>query len=281
MKCTKEGIVTHQLMMSATPIPRTLSMSYYADLDVSVLDEQPPGRTDVVTKLFTDTRREEVVVRIKEACCAGKQAYWVCPLIEESEVLQLKTALDTYERLSIIFADLKVGLLHGKLPPHEKSSVMDLFKQGAIQLLVATTVIEVGVDVPNASLMVIEHAERMGLSQLHQLRGRVGRGVDASVCILLYKEPLSEIARRRLRIIFEHNDGFEISRQDLLLRGPGEFLGVRQSGVPMLRFADPEKDEKLLKDARDVAEEMLCDYPKLAQLHLQRWLGEKNNYLKV
>ena len=281
MKCTKEGMVTHQLMMSATPIPRTLSMSYYADLDVSVLDERPPGRTDVVTKLFTDTRREEVVVRIKEACCAGKQAYWVCPLIEESEVLQLKTALDTYERLSIIFPELKVGLLHGRLPPQEKSSVMELFKQGSIQLLVATTVIEVGVDVPNASLMVIEHAERMGLSQLHQLRGRVGRGVDASVCILLYKEPLSEIARRRLRIIFEHNDGFEISRQDLLLRGPGEFLGVRQSGVPMLRFADPEKDEKLLKDARDVAEEMLCDYPKLAQLHLQRWLGEKNNYLKV
>ena len=158
---------------------------------------------------------------------------------------------------------------------------MELFKQGAIQLLVETTVIEVGVDVPNASLMVIEHAERMGLSQLHQLRGRVGRGADASVCILLYKEPLSEIARKRLRIIFEQNDGFEISRQDLLLRGPGEFLGVRQSGVPMLRFSDPERDEKLLKDARDVAEEMLCDYPELAQRHLQRWLGEKSNYLKV
>ena len=281
MKCTKEGMATHQLMMSATPIPRTLSMSYYADLDVSVLDERPPGRTDVVTKLFTDTRREEVVVRIKEACCAGKQAYWVCPLIEESEVLQLKTALDTYERLSIIFPELKVGLLHGRLPSQEKSSVMELFKHGAIQLLVATTVIEVGVDVPNASLMVIEHAERMGLSQLHQLRGRVGRGADASVCILLYKEPLSEIARKRLRIIFEQKDGFEISRQDLLLRGPGEFLGVRQSGVPMLRFADPERDEKLLKDARDVAEEMLCDYPELAQRHLQRWLGEKSNYLKV
>ena len=281
MKCTKEGMGTHQLMMSATPIPRTLSMSYYADLDVSVLDERPPGRTDVVTKLFTDIRREEVVVRIKEACCAGKQAYWVCPLIEESEALQLKTALDTYERLSIIFPELKVGLLHGRLPPQEKSSVMELFKQGSIQLLVATTVIEVGVDVPNASLMVIEHAERMGLSQLHQLRGRVGRGADASVCILLYKEPLSEIACKRLRIIFEYNDGFEISRQDLLLRGPGEFLGVRQSGVPMLRFADPERDEELLKDARDVAEEMLCDYPELAQRHLQRWLGEKSNYLKV
>ena len=281
MKCTKEGMVPHQLMMSATPIPRTLSMSYYADLDVSVLNELPPGRIHVVTKLFTDTRRKEVVVRIKEACCAGRQAYWVCPLIEESEALQLKTALDTYERLSLIFPDLKVGLLHGRLPPHEKLSVMELFKQGDIQLLVATTVIEVGVDVPNASLMVIEHAERMGLSQLHQLRGRVGRGADASICILLYKEPLSEIARKRLRIIFEHTDGFEISRQDLFLRGPGEFLGVRQSGVPMLRFADPEQDENLLKDARNVAEEMLRDYPELAQHHLQRWLGEKSNYLKV
>jgi ATP-dependent DNA helicase RecG len=281
MKCTKEGMVPHQLMMSATPIPRTLSMSYYADLDVSVLNELPPGRIHIVTKLFTDTRRKEVVVRIKEACSAGKQAYWVCPLIEESEALQLKTVLDTYERLSLIFPDLKVGLLHGRLPPHEKLSVMELFKQGDIQLLVATTVIEVGVDVPNASLMVIEHAERMGLSQLHQLRGRVGRGADASVCILLYKEPLSEIARKRLRIIFEHTDGFEISRQDLLLRGPGEFFGVRQSGVPMLRFADPERDENLLKDARDVAEEMLRDYPELAQRHLQRWLGEKSNYLKV
>ena len=281
MKCSKDGMAPHQLMMSATPIPRTLSMSYYADLDVSVLNELPPGRIHVVTKLFADIRRKEVVVRIKEACCAGKQAYWVCPLIEESEVLQLKTTLDTYERLSIDFPDLKVGLLHGRLPPHEKLSVMELFKQGDIQLLVATTVIEVGVDVPNASLMVIEHAERMGLSQLHQLRGRVGRGADASVCILLYKEPLSEVARKRLRIIFEHNDGFEISRQDFLLRGPGEFFGVRQSGVPMLRFADPERDEDLLKDACNVAEEMMCEYPELAQRHLQRWLGEKSNYLKV
>jgi ATP-dependent DNA helicase RecG len=274
-------MVPHQLMMSATPIPRTLSMSYYADLDVSVLDELPPGRTRVVTKLFTDTRRKEVVVRIKEACRVGKQAYWVCPLIEESEALQLKTALDTYKKLSLIFPGLKVGLLHGRLPSHEKLSVMESFKQGDIQLLVATTVIEVGVDVPNASLMVIEHAERMGLSQLHQLRGRVGRGADASVCILLYQRPLSEIARKRLRIIFEHTDGFEISRQDLLLRGPGEFFGVRQSGILMLRFADPERDKNLLNNARDVAEEMLHDHPELAQHHLQRWLGEKSNYLKV
>lgn len=281
MKCTKEGMVPHQLMMSATPIPRTLSMSYYADLDVSVIDELPPGRTHVVTKLFVDTRRKEVIIRIREACRVGKQAYWVCPLIDESEVLQLKTALDTYETLSMTFPDLKVGLLHGRLPSHEKLLVMELFKQGDIQLLVATTVIEVGVDVPNASMMVIEHAERMGLSQLHQLRGRVGRGTDASVCILLYQGLLSEIARKRLRIIFEHTDGFEISRQDMLLRGPGEFFGVRQSGVPMLRFADPERDETLLNDARGAAEEVLRDHPELAQRHLQRWLGEKSNYLKV
>ena len=281
MKSTKAGVVPHQLMMSATPIPRTLSMSYYADLDVSVIDKLPPGRIQVVTKLFADTRRDEVIVRIQEACRVGKQAYWVCPLIEESEVLQLKTALETYETLSLTFSDLKVGLLHGRLPAQEKLSVMELFKQGDIQLLVATTVVEVGVDVPNASLMVIEHAERMGLSQLHQLRGRIGRGTEASVCILLYQRPLSEIARKRLRIIFEHTDGFEIARQDLLLRGPGEFFGVRQSGIPMLRFADPERDEILLNDARSVAEEVLRDYPELVQRHLQRWLGEKSKYIRA
>lgn len=281
MKSTKSGVVSHQLMMSATPIPRTLSMSYYADLDVSVIDKLPPGRTQVVTKLFANTRRDEVIVRIREACRVGKQAYWVCPLIEESEVLQLKTALETHEVLSLTFPGLKVGLLHGRLSSQEKLSVMQLFKQGDIQLLVATIVVEVGVDVPNASLMVIEHAERMGLSQLHQLRGRIGRGTEASVCILLYQKPLSEIARKRLRIIFENTDGFEIARQDLLLRGPGEFFGVRQSGTPMLRFADPERDETLLNDARGVAEEMLRDYPELAQRHLQRWLGEKNKYLRA
>ncbi|MEE8618387.1 MAG: ATP-dependent DNA helicase RecG [Nitrosomonadaceae bacterium] len=281
MKSTKAGVVPHQLMMSATPIPRTLSMSYYADLDVSVIDKLPPGRTQVVTKLFADTRRDEVIVRIREACCVGKQVYWVCPLIEESEVLQLKTALETYETLSLTFPDFKVGLLHGRLPSQEKLSVMELFKQGDIQLLVATTVVEVGVDVPNASLMVIEHAERMGLSQLHQLRGRIGRGTEASICILLYQRPLSEIARKRLQIIFEHTDGFEIARQDLRLRGPGEFFGVRQSGIPMLRFADPERDETLLNDARCVAEEVLRDYPELAQRHLQRWLGEKRKYLRA
>ncbi|MCX7184112.1 MAG: ATP-dependent DNA helicase RecG [Nitrosospira sp.] len=281
MKGAKAGAVPHQLMMSATPIPRTLAMSYYADLDVSVIDELPPGRTQVVTKLVADVRRDEVVARVRESCQTGKQAYWVCPLIEESEVLQLKTALETYATLTLTFPDLKIGLVHGRLPPQEKSAVMAAFKQGEIQLLVATTVIEVGVDVPNASLMVIEHAERMGLSQMHQLRGRVGRGAEASVCILLYQKPLSATARERLRIIFEHTDGFVIASQDLHLRGPGEFLGARQSGVPMLRFADLELDTDLLAAARTVAEEMLRDHPAAAQRHLQRWLGEKSEYLRV
>ncbi len=281
MKGAKAGAVPHQLMMSATPIPRTLAMSYYADLDVSVIDELPPGRTQVVTKLVADIRRDEVIVRVRESCQAGKQAYWVCPLIEESEVLQLKTALETYATLTLTFPDLKIGLVHGRLPPQEKSAVMAAFKQGEIQLLVATTVIEVGVDVPNASLMVIEHAERMGLSQMHQLRGRVGRGAEASVCILLYQKPLSATARERLRIIFEHTDGFEIARQDLHLRGPGEFLGARQSGVPMLRFADLELDTDLLAAARTAAEEILRNHPAAAQRHLQRWLGEKSEYLRA
>ncbi len=280
-KGDENGLIPHQLMMSATPIPRTLSMSYYADLDVSVLDELPPGRIPVVTRLMVDTRRDEVVSRIREACLAGKQAYWVCPLIEESETLQLKAALETYDTLSLTFPELKTGLVHGRLSSREKSAVMDSFARGDVQLLVATTVIEVGVDVTNASLMVIEHAERMGLAQLHQLRGRVGRGAAGGVCVLLYQNPLSATARERLRIIFEHSDGFEIARQDLKLRGPGEFMGARQSGVPLLRFADPERDTDLLDTARIVAEELLQAYPEAAQRHLQRWLGRKKEYLKV
>ncbi|SES89707.1 ATP-dependent DNA helicase RecG [Nitrosomonas marina] len=277
----QSGIVPHQLMMSATPIPRTLSMSYFADLDVSIIDELPPGRSPVITKLVADSRRNEVVARIQQACQQGRQVYWVCPLIEESETLQLQTAMETCETLCRIFTDLNVGLVHGRLTAQEKADMMALFKQGNIQLLVATTVIEVGVDVPNASLMVIENAERMGLSQLHQLRGRVGRGANASVCILLYQQPLSSIARKRLKIIFEHTDGFEIARQDLRLRGPGEFLGARQSGVPMLRFADLEQDGALLTAAQSVADEMLNDYPDLAQRHIRRWLGDKTEYLRV
>ena len=281
MKGEGGEMIPHQLMMSATPIPRTLSMSYFADLDVSIIDQLPPGRTSVITRLIDSNRREEVVMRIREACLTGRQAYWVCPLIEESEVLQLKTAIETYETLSQIFSEISIALIHGRLSSHEKSMIMTQFSQGKIQLLVATTVIEVGVDVPNASLMVIEHAERMGLSQLHQLRGRIGRGSASGVCVLLYQQPLSEVARKRLQIIFEHNDGFEIARQDLLLRGPGEFLGTRQSGVPLLRFADLEEDIDLLEMARSVAEEMLHNYPDAAQCHQQRWLGKREDYLRV
>ncbi|MGH8682606.1 MAG: ATP-dependent DNA helicase RecG, partial [Burkholderiales bacterium] len=261
----------HQLMMSATPIPRTLSMSYYADLDVSLIDELPPGRKPVVTKLVADTRREEVVRRIRDACRAGRQAYWVCPLIEESEALELKTALETHARLAAELPGIAVGLVHGRLPAAEKAAVMDAFQAGRVQLLVATTVIEVGVDVPNASLMVIEHAERFGLAQLHQLRGRVGRGATESACILLYQNPLSEGARRRLKVIYEHADGFRIALEDMLLRGPGEYLGARQSGAPLLRFADLAHDAALLDAARAAAEDMLDHHPELAARHVARW----------
>lgn len=276
-----KGVNPHQLMMSATPIPRTLSMSYYADLDVSVIDELPPGRTPIVTKLVEDARRDEVIERVRDACATGRQAYWVCPLIEESEKLQLQTALDTYQVLSSTFPDLKVGLVHGRMKSKEKAETMAAFKAGEIQLLIATTVIEVGVDVPNASLMVIEHAERMGLAQLHQLRGRVGRGAAKSACILLYSPPLSDMAKARLKIIYELTDGFEIARQDLSLRGPGEFLGARQSGVPMLKIADIERDQALLEQARALAEALLRDAPDAAEQHLVRWLARAEQYLKV
>ena len=256
-------------------------MSYYADLDVSVIDELPPGRTPVITKLVSDARRDEVFERVRTACMAGQQAYWVCPLIDESETLQLQTALETYQLLSDTFPELRVGLVHGKLDNAEKARVMAAFKAGELQLLVATTVIEVGVDVPNASLMVIDHAERMGLAQLHQLRGRVGRGAAQSLCILLYQQPLSELARARLKIIYESTDGFAIAQHDLRLRGPGELLGARQSGVAMLRFADISADEDLLNQARQVADELLRDFPEAARVHLQRWMANKHDYLHV
>ena len=280
-KGKEKGKEPHQLIMSATPIPRTLAMSYYADLEVSVIDELPPGRTPVITKLVSDERRDEVIARVRAACMAGQQAYWVCPLIDESETLQLQTALETYQLLIETFPDLNVGLVHGKLDNAEKARVMAAFKAKELQLLVATTVIEVGVDVPNASLMVIDHAERMGLAQLHQLRGRVGRGAAQSLCILLYQRPLSELARARLKIIFESNDGFVIAQQDLKLRGPGELLGARQSGVAMLRFADISADEDLLHQARQVADELLRDFPEAARAHLQRWMANKHDYLHV
>ncbi len=271
----------HQLMMSATPIPRTLEMSFYADLDISVIDELPPGRTPVLTKLVADSRRDEVLARVREACAGGKQAYWVCPLIEESEALQLQTAIDTFERLQREFPELKVGLVHGRMRIQEKAAAMNAFQTGECQLLIATTVIEVGVDVSNASLMIIENAERMGLSQLHQLRGRIGRGAESSVCILLYQKPLSETARERLRIIYENSDGFEVARQDLRLRGPGEFLGARQSGVPMMRFADLERDVNLLEAARDAAATLIESHPQSVDKHLARWLDGRQDYLRV
>ena len=277
------GLNPHMLMMSATPIPRTLAMTHYADLDVSVLDELPPGRTPVATRLVSDARRDEVVARVAAACAEGRQAYWVCPLIEESEALQLKTAEETFERLASELPDLRVGLVHGRLKSAEKSATMAAFAAGEVDLLVATTVIEVGVDVPNASLMVIEHAERFGLAQLHQLRGRVGRGTAESTCVLLFAadQPLSDTARARLKVIYEHTDGFEIAREDLRIRGPGEFVGARQSGVPMLRHADLERDADLVEPARALAERLLADAPQAAERLLQRWLGGREGLLRA
>ncbi|MEO8388051.1 ATP-dependent DNA helicase RecG [Polaromonas sp.] len=311
-KMTEGGEEPHLLMMTATPIPRTLAMSYYADLDVSTIDELPPGRTPIVTKVVSDTRRDEVIARIRGQLAEGRQIYWVCPLIEESESIDLVNATQTHEALSAALnsphapplrgslppegagpalgrpgggAGVMVGLLHSRMPVAEKKAVMALFTGGQMGVLVSTTVIEVGVDVPNASLMVIEHAERFGLSQLHQLRGRVGRGAAASACVLLYStgesSRLGEMARERLKAMAQTNDGFEIARRDLEIRGPGEFLGARQSGAPLLRFADLETDAALLAWARGVAPLMLDGHADLAHRHIQRWLGGKADYLKA
>ena len=275
----------HLLMMSATPIPRTLAMSYYADLDVSTIDELPPGRTPIVTRVIPDSRKDEIIARLGVQLAAGRQAYWVCPLIEESEALDLSNATATHEDLSAALPGMRVGLLHSRMPTAEKKDVMAQFAAGALQVLVATTVIEVGVDVPNASLMVIEHAERFGLSQLHQLRGRVGRGAVASACVLLYSVGdsgrLGDTAKDRLRAMQETTDGFEIARRDLAIRGPGEFLGARQSGSALLRFADLEQDSALLDWAREVAPQLWQQHPPLAQQHIARWLGGKTDYLKA
>ncbi len=326
----------HQLMMSATPIPRTLAMTFYADLDVSAIDEMPPGRTPVVTRLVSQKRRAEVVERVRRACAEGRQAYWVCPLIEESEKLELQTAVALHAELSatlgekwgqtplspekrgqtplspsgqtplsrpslqetaevrpekvvsdptfpekVVSDPIFVGLLHGRMKPDEKAAVMAAFVAGEIGVLVATTVIEVGVDVANATLMAIEHAERFGLAQLHQLRGRVGRGAADSTCFLLFEEPLTDTAKARLKVIYENNDGFEIARQDLVIRGPGEFLGARQSGVPLLRFADLDTDVALIEQARDAAEELLQRDPAAAEAHLARWLGGREEFIKA
>jgi ATP-dependent DNA helicase RecG len=275
----------HQLMMSATPIPRTLALSYFADLDVAVIDELPPNRTPITTKLIDVRRRAEVVAKVAQDVAEHKQVYWVCPLIEESETLELQTAIETFENLTLALPDARVGLVHGRLKAAEKRAVMDAFKahgsSDGLDVLVATTVIEVGVDVPNASVMVIEHAERFGLAQLHQLRGRVGRGAVHSQCVLLFETPLSQIAKERLKVMYETTDGFEVARRDLQLRGAGEFLGVRQSGLPLLRFADLETDTALVEDARDAAAWLMQHAPDTAQAHLMRWLGNRAELLTV
>ncbi|WP_338847102.1 ATP-dependent DNA helicase RecG [Massilia sp. W12] len=274
-------VAPHQLMMSATPIPRTLAMTYYADLEVSVIDELPPGRSPIVTRALPQERRAEVVERIGAQLAQGRQAYWVCPLIEESESLQLQAAIDSHAQLQEALPQACVGLVHGRMKAQEKHEVMEGFAAGRIHVLVATTVIEVGVDVPNASLMVIEHAERFGLSQLHQLRGRVGRGSAQSVCLLLYQGPLGMVARQRLDTMRNTNDGFEIARRDLELRGPGEFLGARQSGEAMLRFADLEQDQWLVERASRLAQHLMQQQAPCIDLHLARWLGAKQDFLKV
>ena len=274
-------LVPHQLNMSATPIPRTLAMSFLADLDVSVIDELPTGRTPVITKLVADSRRDEMIAHVAKQVGLGQQVYWVCPLVEESETLQLQTAVDTYQYLATQLDGLSVGLLHGKLSTAEKATVMEDFRQAKISVLVATTVIEVGVNVPNATLMVIEHAERFGLAQLHQLRGRVGRGADQAVCVLLYQGPLSLIARERLRAMYETTEGFEISRRDLSLRGPGEFLGLRQSGQAPLRFADLETDDFLVEQAKACAVQLREHYPEVARAQVSRWLKGREDFLRT
>lgn len=275
------GLIPHLLMLSATPIPRTLAMSYLADLEVSVIDELPPGRTPVMTKLARLSRKDEVLNVIRHEVESGRQVYWVCPLIEESEALDLTPATACFEELQQKLPDLTIGLVHGAMSAAEKDATMSDFQQGIVQVLVATTVIEVGVDVPNASLMIIEHAERFGLAQLHQLRGRVGRGAAKSACILLYDPALSDIGKERLKIIYESSDGFEIARRDLELRGPGEFLGERQSGMPFLRFADLDRDETLLIAAREVAEKWIVADRKAAGDFASRWFESPENFLSA
>ena len=274
-----QTILPHQLMMTATPIPRTLAMTFYADLDVSVIDELPPGRQPVTTKLIADGRREQVVENVGRWVADGKQAYWVCPLVEESETLDLQNAIDTQAQLAEALPQVRTGLVHGRMSAPDKDAVMTAFKAGDIDLLVATTVIEVGVDVPNASLMVIEHAERFGLSQLHQLRGRVGRGTAQSLCVLLYRHPPGQIARERLATMRATQDGFEIARRDLELRGPGELLGARQSGAMLLRFADLGRDAPLVDVAHALADRLLAEAPEVVDAHLDRWLRRRERYL--
>jgi ATP-dependent DNA helicase RecG len=276
-----DGRYPHQIVMTATPIPRTLAMTAYADLDVSVIDELPPGRTPIKTVVLQDNRRDEVVARIDTACRSGRQAYWVCPLIEESDELRYQAAEETAAALAAALPDVRIGLVHGRMPGRKKDAVMVAFKAGKLDLLVATTVIEVGVDVPNASLMVIENAERMGLAQLHQLRGRVGRGSVESTCVLLYQPPLSPVARERLGVMRETNDGFEVARRDLELRGPGELLGTRQTGLMQLKVADLVRDADLLAGVQKAAALMLDGAQSNIAPLVARWVGEGERFRKV
>ena len=280
-KGKKLGFFPHQLIMTATPIPRTLAMTAFADLDISVIDELPPGRTPVKTVVLPEQRRNEIVMRIRDACRAGSLAYWVCPLIDESDELRAQAVEESAALLAAALPDVRVGVIHGRMPGAQKDAAMAAFKAGKIQLLVATTVIEVGVDVPNATLMVIENAERMGLSQLHQLRGRVGRGKGASSCVLLYRAPLSELARARLQVIRETFDGFQIAQRDLALRGPGELLGTRQTGLAQLRVADLARDADLLPRVQEAAELMLRAYPQHVAPLATRWTGAGERYARV
>ena len=281
-KGVKAGFQPHQLIMTATPIPRTLAMTAYADLATSVIDELPPGRTPVTTVAIPDTRRDQVIARVREVCITEqRQAYWVCTLIEDSEVLECQAAEETARELQQALPELKVGLVHGRLKAEEKEQVMQAFKAGELDLLVATTVIEVGVDVPNASLMIIENPERLGLAQLHQLRGRVGRGSVASHCVLLYKSPLSKTATERLSVLRESNDGFVIAQRDLEIRGPGELLGQRQTGLTQLKVADLERDADLVPSAQQLAEQLLRDYPATASALIERWLPRRDEYAHV
>ena len=275
------GAMPHQLIMTATPIPRTLAMTAYADLDISVIDELPPGRTPVRTVVVPEERRAEIVARIEETCRGGGQAYWVCALIEESEELRCQAAEESAALLTEALPQVRVGLVHGRLSGARKETVMRAFGAGDIQLLVATTVIEVGVDVPNASVMVIDNAERMGLAQLHQLRGRIGRGAQSSSCVLLYRAPLSELARERLAVLRDTNDGFEIARRDLELRGPGELLGTRQTGLAQLRVADLIRDADLLPQVRAAAARLEREQPQACQGLIARWVGAGEQYGRV
>ena len=274
----RDAVVPHQLVMTATPIPRTLAMSAYADLDVSAIDELPPGRTPVQTVVLNAGRRPELVERIRQACAEGRQAYWVCTLIDDSDEVVAQAAQTTFEELGAALPDVRVGLVHGRMKPADKQSTMAAFKGGEIDLLVATTVIEVGVDVPNASLMVIENAERLGLAQLHQLRGRVGRGTAASTCVLVYQSPLSATARARLETMRETGDGFVIAEKDLELRGPGELLGTRQTGLAGFRVADLARDADLLPQVHELAERLLADHPHIAERIVERWVGGAARY---